>query len=395
MAVFKKKIVTPQVYNANAIFEGKRKPTAVTRGRIKSTAKTANEMLEAGFKIPAPLVHKDKDGIIPKPLKDEEEGSWNSGINAGYWKGFEVDPEDGGLIGLVEIPDEEIAKKMGKTITETSWLQLPEWTDGDGKVWKDVLWHVALQDAHSVEKDQENFEPTQDQELALAMAISMADAIDETPADQGKNNAALASKVVKQLSEKLDIDLPEDTNESNILDRLLTVLTAIKHEEEEEDLTQQPEGTESPSSPIAMADNPKPDEKNDAEQALIKKKTDSILSTYLTLTKASLKEKIKGLIKKGIIGKKMAEDWSQRVDAVAMSLDDISVDDKGEVVFPELAIAMAIDAMETEGISKINPKNLDELPEDTEEGEEPNDMKNFDKPMSEEAEKEFFSNIGM
>ena len=69
MSIYKKKIVTPKVYNANTPFKGGRESVAITKDRIKTMVETANELLEAGLKIPAPFAHKDENGVVPKPLR--------------------------------------------------------------------------------------------------------------------------------------------------------------------------------------------------------------------------------------------------------------------------------------------------------------------------------------
>ena len=400
MSIYKKKIVTPKVYNANTPFKGGKESVPITKDRILSMAATGNAMLEAGLKISAPFAHKDEDGIVPKPLRDGEKGSWNSAINGGYWNKFEVDPEDGGLIGFVDCPGDEKdlntpAGKVGTTIQETSVFLIPEWTDGNGKVWKDALWHVALVDGKSVETNQKNFEKVTDQELALAMSFSMADE-QVQPGDQGTNKGSHTvevGKIRKLLIEKLEIELPKDTNDVNFYDRFLTVLTSLKSKEEEEDLTQQPEGTESPSSPIAMADNK---DKVDTEVIIKKaeateKKANSLVELRTKDKKVELKKRITALQTKGSIGKKTAEDWLVKVEAIAMSLDDF--DEEGK--YPEFAVEMAVAAIEADGISLTDGEHSDTAPEGSVAGSKPEDMRKQDEPMDKETEEEFFENIGM
>ncbi len=396
MSIYKKKIVTPKVYNANIPFKGGRESVAITKDRIRTMADTSNAMLKAGLKIPAPFAHKDENGIVPKPLKDGEKGSWNSSINGGYWNKFEVDPEDGSLIGYLDCPGDEEdlttpAGKVGTTIQETSVFLIPEWKDGNDKVWKDALWHVALVDGKSVETNQENFEKVEDQQLALAMSFSMSDSVAQ-PGDQipsGSNTVAIG-KIRKLLIEKIDLELPKDTNEANFFDRLLTVLTSLKTKEEEEDLTQMPEGTEAPSSPIAMAD------KIDTEVIVkksqsIEKKANAALGKLTDDKKVELKGRIKALQIKGSIGKKRAEDWVSKVEAIAMSLDDFSEEGK----YPEFAIEMAIAAVEEDGPSLVDGKPSDSAPKGSRAENEPEDMKEEGVSMSKEEEAEYFVNIGM
>ena len=111
MARFKKKIVTPGVYRT-----GQDKLTPVSAETISKIAKSAMDMIAAGIKIPAPFAHKDENGVVPAPLlmdgedeldaKTKSKSTWNSVINAGFWEKFEVDPEDNGLVGYLDVPGE-------------------------------------------------------------------------------------------------------------------------------------------------------------------------------------------------------------------------------------------------------------------------------------------------
>jgi len=387
MSIFKKKIVTPKVYRANTPFSGGKAVTAMTVDRIKKIHDTAKQMIADGIKITAPFAHKDENGIVPKPLLEGQLGSWNSAINGGYWKDFEIDPEDGGLIGFLDAPGDlddlnTPAGKVGKTIQETSVFLMPEWEDGLGKTREDALWHIALVDGKAVESNQKNFEKVEDPKLALAMSFSMSDAIDNDPTpEQGENKSSLVMSIKEQLEEKLEITLLEDTNETNFLDRLLTVLTAMKSKKEDEDLTQKPEGAEQVSSPIAMSE-PTPE--------VIEKKTNSLLSSLNTHKKLDLKSRLGALQSKGIVGKKRAEDWANKIDAIAMSLNDF--DDDGNC--PQTAIEMAIENFEEGGISLLDPPNEDK-PKNVHGVEEPSDMGVEEALLSKEDANEVYSTMGL
>ena len=351
MTLFKKKIVTPRVYRASTSSKGGKEAVAMTPERIKSMHDTGNAMIAAGLKISAPFAHRDEKGIVPKPLLEGQLGNWNSSINGGYWKGFEIDPEDKGLVGILETPGDvedfsSPSGKVGKTIQETSVFLLPDWTDGNGKEWKDALWHVALVDGKAVESGQKNFEKVDEPQLSLAMSFSMADAIDVTDVSDNDSTpnqdsgGALVTQIIEKLQEKLELELPSDTNDGNFLDRLLTVLTAFKSETEEEDLTQKPKGAETQSSPIAMSESTQSFE-------VIEKKTKSVLQALTQNKKDQLKTRLGTLLSKGVIGKKDSDNWLSKIDSIAMSMDDIS--DEGD--FPEIAIEMAIEMLEENGVA--------------------------------------------
>ena len=286
--VFKKKIVKPGVYKTG---KDKENLTPVTAGRLKNTANTGNKMIEAGIKIPAPYAHKDGDGVIPAPMlvQDDQDvdakvlkpASWNSSINAGFWNKFEIDKEDNGLVGYVEVPGDENdpespAGKVGKPIKETSIFLVDEYEDGLGRKWEDAPWHIALV-TNAVEPGQEDFEivknQAHEQELAIAMSLSMSDEVnsDTLSKEQSKsekdpdNQGGQVSNgdtpdtgipaIISCLQEKLGIILPSDTDEGNFMDRLLVALTNFQNPNKEEgDLTTKPDGAQVQSSPVDMAD---------------------------------------------------------------------------------------------------------------------------------------------
>ena len=235
MVAFRKKILRPGVYNVKT--SNGRKIDTFSRARINKIVATGNTMLGSGLKIPAPYAHKDGNNVVPQPLLDGEKASWNSGINAGYWTRFEVDPEDNSLVGILEVPGDvndtnTPAGKVGTTVTETSIYLQPQFTDGLSRNWEEALFHVALVDGKSVEPGQDNFEQMPNE--AAFMCISMADEVnadskptssskptegsnDDTPSDAEKisgNGGNLVSKIIDLIRDKLGMDMPEDTDES-------------------------------------------------------------------------------------------------------------------------------------------------------------------------------------
>lgn len=406
MAKFKKKIVKPGVYKT-----GKNKDTLhpLSEQTLAEIAKTSNDMIEAGLRIPAPFAHKDQQGIVPAPLMEQEGQNldaktkdkqiWNSGINGGFWDKFEIDDKDGSLVGVVDAPGDENdinspAGKLGKTVKETSMYLVPEFEDGLGRKWKNALWHVALVN-NPVEPGQENFEvinnTAHEQELAVAMAISMADEVngdtlrkkkpvddsdeqssggsgegneggepsgtpedkfskqsEEDPNNQGgdefNGDTEPTDDVGKLVSAFLEIGviLPDDTDDSNIVDRLLAIIPNLSNKEMGGNTL--PEGSKVQSSPIAMS---KEIEKNDDPNlVLMQKKADALLSQHISGLKKQFKARIDTLIRKGQVGRKYADEaLLPQVEAIAMSMEDLT-EDNDEVSFPKLALEMALDTLE-------------------------------------------------
>jgi hypothetical protein len=367
MPLFRKIITRPNVYSVKTP-QGRR-IKAVTSQLLSDVADTGNQMIEAGLNIPAPYAHKDGGNIIPSPLGKDEKPTWSSNFNAGFWKKFELTPA-GELAGYVEVENEEDAKKIGKSIKETSvWLE-PEFTDGLGRKWKNALRHVALV-TNAVEPDQENFQLVDTSpEYSLAMAFCMSDALDapkkdasvdkapssdssssdtskESPKSDDSNSnsedtedlqSGSVPEIVSLLKDKLGYELPSDTTPQNFLDRLRTLLTSIKKEEEEdEDLVEdeQPkkdEKSEAKSPPFAMADENKD---NIVILEKLQKKADQLVQGMLATLKADLTRRVNAVIEAGKIGKVTAEKMLlEPIQALTMSLEDL--DDEGNLKTTEL-----------------------------------------------------------
>ena len=368
-ATFKKKILRPGVFNVTT--PKGRKVEAFSKGRLADMAKTANKMLDSGLQIAAPYAHKvtSEDGtekIIPRPIAEGIKPNWNSGINGGFWKKFEIDEEDNSLVGVLEVPGdkdnlEDPAGKVGTTIRQTSIYSVPNWVDGLNREWKDALMHVALVNK-AIEPGQENFSEITEEESS-AMCISMSDEVDaneDAPSeeeDKGLAGEDAITKIIEQFNSKLGLELPQDTDHSNFLDRVLTILVSLKSEEEG-DLTQQPKNSEVPSSPIVMStDNP--DNVNVGLEQKVKKAEGAVLSLVNQL-KETLKGKVERLVSTGQIGRSLADTkLLPAVSEISMSLEDISED--GSI--PQTPIEMSIDLLEENNVALTEDTSSTKLPE--------------------------------
>jgi hypothetical protein len=420
MPLFRKIITRPNVYSVKTP-QGRR-IKAVSKQLLADVADTGNKMIEAGLNIPAPYAHKDGHNIVPSPLGKDEKPTWSANFNAGFWKKFELTPA-GELAGYIEVENEDDAKKIGKSIKETSvWLE-PEFTDGLGRKWKNALRHVALV-TNAVEPDQENFQLVDTSpEYSLAMAFCMSDAVDAPkkdgdgdgktsegsapPADTSKENPKSddASKddpdtdqinggnvpeIVSLLKDKLGYELPTDTTPENFLDRLRTLLTSIKkEEEEEEDLAteKQPkeeEKSQAKPSPVTMA-NENPD--NVVLLEKLQKQAQKFTNKMLEDLKADLTKRVEAVVAAGKLSKKAAEElFLTPIQALTMSLEDL--DEEGNI--PKLPIQdMLVMAESMSGLlddndyTKPNVGNVQHMQEN------PQDV------MTAEEKEQFFRNAGL
>ena len=352
MTKFRKTIVKPSVYRVNTK-EGKQ-IRAVSSEFLKEVCGNTKKMMEAGIKIPAPYAHKDENGVYPGPLLEQdgkevdaktlEPKVWSSDINAGFWDNFELDEES--IAGVLESPNDDI----GETIKDTSIYVDPEFTDGLGRTWKNVIRHVALV-TNPVEPYQDNFTRISEDEHALAMSFSMADEVGGQTTEAPVSSGGDISAIVRLMEEKFGIAFPGNTSDSNFLDRLLTVLTSIPNEEEGEDgLTGKPKGSEVQSSPIIMAnENKNTQEDVNVEKAeLLEARANKLLTSYVDQLKQSFTARINALIKKGKIGKDYAEKTLfPAVEGLSMSLEDID----GEGNFSQTPLEMSLEMLDsTEGL---------------------------------------------
>lgn len=110
----------------------------VTPDGIKHFHESGNKMLQAGLSVPVPLEHQPE----ARPLTAAERAAANLLNNAGWVAGYKVTPENV-LMGVLDIEDPQVAKKLPSTIRWTSpWIS--SFTDGNGQNWDGVISHVAL-----------------------------------------------------------------------------------------------------------------------------------------------------------------------------------------------------------------------------------------------------------
>ena len=119
--------------------DGKGQPHAfvATPERIKRFYDDGRAMLDSGLSIPIPLEHQPDS----KALTAAEKAANQLKNNTGWVNGFEMRGEK--LFAQLDIQDEEVAKKLPKTIKWTS-PYIDSFMDGNGKQWEGVISHLAL-----------------------------------------------------------------------------------------------------------------------------------------------------------------------------------------------------------------------------------------------------------
>ncbi len=276
---FKKTIVKEGVYSIEdpngpiAGPDGKKyRLEQITESRIKHWANTHSAMRKKGLSIPAPVVHDQKavpvvrgtDGTLPR-----------SDVNKGWWEKLWVENgKDGAILkGEVDIED-DVAKKIGKTIKEVSVYERPAFRTGDGSDWNDALMHIALV-THPVEPNQSNFEPVKEGvSLSMSHRLKMAEV---PPSNEGTGtevtgpNSSVSIKsvasgdsiqdLIKNLQSIAKIALPDDTTDENLIERLNAALIQKQTSEQGEGAdgttTSPPGESREQPAPVAMSFSPK------------------------------------------------------------------------------------------------------------------------------------------
>jgi hypothetical protein len=257
---FKKPIVTTGVYTIPGDVPRKVK---INQERLAHWKAQFDKMKEAGVSVPAPWNHSKEalpmsvgnDGTLPR-----------SDINAGWWDRLWV--EDGTLWGELDVPQSADAVKIGTNVKETSIYVRPDFEDGSGNKWQDSLMHIALV-THPIENGQGNFTPVGDESgLAISMShltepLEMAspekaeEQVSSNPVgvSPDRENSQNGVPALLEALRAVMIDLPEDTNDTNFMERLLVALRQKKASEHPEDksVSKPPEGAKEQPAPVAMS----------------------------------------------------------------------------------------------------------------------------------------------
>lgn len=349
---FKKPIVTTGVYTIPGETP---KKVEITQDRLSHWVKQFDSMKKAGISVPAPWNHS-KDAL---PMSVGNDGTLpRSDINAGWWE--KIWMQDGTLWGELDVPRSEDAVKIGTNVKESSIYVRPEFNDGSGNKWDDSLMHIALV-THPIENGQGNFEAVEEMEQGIALAMSqLTEPLSMSNLDEVRPGGSVAPQKngLQEMLESLRavmIDLPDDTNDVNFMERLLVALRQKKASEnpEEDSITNPPEGAKEQPAPVAMSQEKETDVKEvlpqetTAEEVLAHPsyqaatKTIAFLMSHLNgQEKAKLQERRDTLLASG----KVSEDYASKHLDPAISDFKMSFGEDGSVEVCNAATIM--DALE-------------------------------------------------
>jgi hypothetical protein len=232
MPLLQKEIIAPDEYHT---------PEGVVRAtpaRIRHWFRQGQRMLAKRLQIPLPWEHQDG----AKPKRPEERLADQARNNTGFLRRYFLD-RDGRLWGLLDIPDPKTAEHVARDVKYVSPEIDPEFTDGDGQVWHDVITHLAIT-PRPVAHRQSPFgtRPRLSHNcihlsLCQRKGVDMSeydddreqyDDGDEYNAEEGgaPDDAALLEEIKGLLSQKMGLDLPEHTTPDSFKRDLCVALHA-------------------------------------------------------------------------------------------------------------------------------------------------------------------------
>ena len=226
MARFKKFVAAPGSYKTP---DG---PAAVTPERIRHWHETVTQMVRRGIRPPVSWGHNSQ----ALPHTDDDAAYWSARFNAGRIVGSEIDSEgrfylvgdvpgveqEGGeLTTTALMPD---GRRLKTSIGEVS-IGVRDWTDGDGRTWKDAPVHLALTPLPVI------VPPGGQPGFALALSAAPVRGLTRfslthrfaTPGGKTVAQTQDPSQIKKLLDvlRKVGLALPPDTDEDNLVERLL------------------------------------------------------------------------------------------------------------------------------------------------------------------------------
>ena len=134
-----KEVIRPGCYWYRDEATGVPRKLVVTPELTRYWHEQGNAMLSAGLTVPVPFEHDFNSHPMTPADKLLNNSGWVKEYRLSDGKGGKGDR----LFSVVDIQDENIAKKLPGTIRWTSpWINT--FTDGQGKEWKNVISHLAL-----------------------------------------------------------------------------------------------------------------------------------------------------------------------------------------------------------------------------------------------------------
>ena len=138
-----KEIIGPATHWYRDETTGMPRKLVVTPELTKYWHDQGNAMLSSGLTVPVPCEH-DFDAHPMTPAdKLKNNAGWVKEYRLGTPKPDGTRAPDNKLFGVVDVQDEELARKLPLTIRWTSpWIS--SFTDGKGRAWDNVISHLAL-----------------------------------------------------------------------------------------------------------------------------------------------------------------------------------------------------------------------------------------------------------
>lgn len=367
MGKYKKQIVSAGVYLVSTP-DGSRKKEVITPERIHGWANTISELRKAGHQIPAPFYHDLES--VPVLMNDQEalNAASSSDKNGGFWNDVSVEVGDDEVPRLVGTLESSHDDKIGKTVKETSIYVKPEWTDGTGKVWRDVPLHIALV-THPIEPNQSNFELVED-DLAIAMSDmskGMTMSYDLIDMPEKAADSSFAS-LLQDLKAVAKIDLGDDTTPEDLVTRLLIALRQKKACEQDEEsssagsVSTPPDGAVRESVPIQMSNENKDMKVEDSQEyKALQQQNESLLMAVTTNKKDSLALRVKQLLESKRITEAYAEELKKSLEGFKMSFDSSGKEIQTPLEIKLEALEASVPPADTEN-SDIKPVLMNGLP---------------------------------
>ncbi len=214
MAKFKKQIIKTGIYRSP---DGE---VPVTPERIDHWCNQFKRMSINGLKIPIPWGHQQTS-----PLTYEEREYQESKFNAGFIEEMLKEKDDDGedmLVAVLDIPLKQDIEKIGTTIKEVSPQIESNFVDGKGKLWQDVITHLALVTLPVI-PSQDNFKLVDDPLPANALRLNLKNRLRGIKMADKK----CVDKEFLELLKKIGIVLPEDTDDSNFAERMKPAMLTL------------------------------------------------------------------------------------------------------------------------------------------------------------------------
>jgi hypothetical protein len=339
MPKFEKQILTPGMYVVSDS-KGQRHAKVITKERINHWVQQHNEMKKAGLNVPAPAFHDQK--AVPG-------SSHSSKDNFGFWETLKQD-DSGRLVGVIDVPVEADADKIGKTVKETSIFAVPKFVDGLGREWNDVITHIACCTT-PIEPGQENFKPAPDG-MTVAMshriismgvddfASTLTGNVNDLEDDPGQSATPMlnTTDVFVLLEKVAKIKLPPNTPNEEFQEALVAALLQKQLSEGNNSnggtVLKPPPKSEISEVPVVMSVNQQNGgaqvQQNlvDVETVMshpafksIQSQNQGMLSLFTNSLKSDLKGRISKLRQRNIINDAAKAGYEQEVDSIQMAFN--------------------------------------------------------------------------